>query len=198
MAILIQTTCLMLFIGIVFTWPFPLIFERRIPIAYVHTSVEEGSGPLSSSTSLFDEMNRMIGSMHERFEHMFGWPTFPMGIYDPDYDLQNDYNDLLNNENQLHMDVVVNDNNPVDIQKKLDAVQPICTTILDSPTTISPRKSRRKKLPSTKTTTCIKELIINGQKHFLEEITTTDDKDAIVKHSKSYGAISVDTNQIQQ
>jgi len=82
-----------------------------------------------------------------------------------------------------------------DIRKKLDTVEPICTTITDSPTTISPRKSRRKKLPTTQTTKCIKELILNGQKHFLEEIKTIDDKGVLIKQSKSYGTISIDLDQ---
>jgi len=192
MAILIQTTCLIFLVGMVFSWPFPLIFERHTPLTFVRTSVEEGSS--SSPSSLFDEMNRIMSSMHERFEHMFGWPTFPQNVYDDDYDLiGNDYDNLnLGNENKL---LVID---LTDIRKKLDTVEPICTTITDSPTTISPRKSRRKKLPTTQTTTCIKQLIINGQKHFSEEITTTDDKGVIINHSKSYGAISVDTNQVQK
>jgi len=198
MAILIQTTCLIFLLGMVFSWPFPLIFEQRVPLTYVHTSIEEGSS--SSPSSLFDEMNRIMANMHERFEHMVGWPTFPQNVYDDDYDLiGNDY-DHLNLGSNLFGDyenkLVVID--LTDIRKKLDAVEPICTTITDSPTTISPRKSRRKKLPTTKTTTCIKQLTINGQKHFSEEITTTDDKDAVINHSKSYGAISLDTDQIQQ
>jgi hypothetical protein len=198
MGILVQTTCLMFLLGMVFSWPFPLILERRIPTTYVHTSFEEG--PISSSSSLFDNMNRMIASMHQRFEHMFGWPTFPTDYYDNDYDLTDYDEDKLNvadylfdNEKKLY---IVDD--LTDIRKKLDTIEPICTTITDSPTTISPRKSRRKKLPTIQTTTCIKELIINGQKHFSEEINTTDDKGVVIKHSKSYGAISVDTNQIQQ
>jgi len=132
-------------------------------------------------------------AMHERFEHMFGWPSFPTNNDD-------DYSDLPDDEDKL---------NPVDnlidtekkllavadestsIRKKLDAVEPVCTTITEPPTTISPRKSRRKKQRTTQTTTCVKELIINGQKHFSEEITTTDNKGLLLKQSKTYGSIPV-------
>jgi hypothetical protein len=196
MAILIRTTCLMLLVGMVFSWPFPLLFQRHIPITYVHTSIEEGSP--SSSSSLFDDMNQIMANMHQRFEHMFGWPSSPLDTYNPDYDLTDYENfnlagNLLDRDNQLYRG-----DSLIDIRKKLDTVTPICTTIKDSPTTISPRKSRRKKLPTTQTTTCIKELIFNGQKHFSEEINTIDEKGLVIKHSQSYGAISVDTDQIEQ
>jgi len=193
MAILIQTTCLMLLLGMVYTWSYPLIFERRFPITYVHTSVEEGSASPSPSL-LFDEMNRVMASMHERLEHMLGWPTFPIDLNDPDYDLPGD-NEGYHYDDDTQLPTI---NEVIDIEKKLDAVVPVCTTITDSPTTISPRKSRRKKLPTTQTTTCIKELILNGQKHFSEEITTTDDKGVVIKQSKSTGAVSIDTNPFQQ
>jgi hypothetical protein len=70
MAIFIQTTCLMLLLGMIYTWSYPLILERRFPITYIHTSLEEGSA--SPSSSLFEEMNRMMTNMHERLEHMLG------------------------------------------------------------------------------------------------------------------------------
>jgi hypothetical protein len=177
-----------------YAWSFPLIFERRFPITYVHTSFEEGSGSPPSSSSLFDEMNRMMASMHGRLEHMLGWQTFPVDLNDPDYDLPNDdgfYNYIDDYQLPVHDEVI-------DIEKKLDAVVPVCTTVTDSPTTISPRKSRRKKPPTTRTTTCIKELIVNGQKHFSEEVTTTDDKDVVIKQTKSTGAVSIEANPIQQ
>ena len=195
MVILIRTTCLILLIGMAYAWSFPLIFERRFPITYVHTSFEEGSASQPSpSSSLFDEMNRMMTAMHERLEHMLGWQTYPVDLDDPDYDLPNDYDAyhyIDDSQSSVHDEVV-------DIQKKLDAVVPVCTTVTDTPTTISPRKSRRKKPPTTRTTTCIKELIVNGQKHFSEEVTTTDDKGVVIKQSKSTGAVSVDAKTIQQ
>jgi hypothetical protein len=193
MAILIQLTCVILLLGTVHNWLLPIAFERRLPLTYVHTSIDGDS----SSSSLFNEMNRMMSGMHERFEHMFNWPSFPMDDHNDDYydlmdneDRLNPLDNLMINENKLH---VVDDS--IDIQKKLDAVQPVCTTTtVDASPAASTRKSRRKKLRSTQITTCVKELIVNGQKHFYEEINTVDDKGVLVKQSKSYGTISVDTD----
>jgi hypothetical protein len=199
MAILIQATCLMLLLGMVYSWPFPVIIGRSLPVAYIHSSIEEDSSP----SSIFDEINRMMAGMHERFEHMMGWPSFPTDVYDTDHDydygspvdedLLHPVENLIYNEQKLR---VVDD--LTNIRQKLDAVDPICTTITDSPTTISPRKSRRKKLPTTQTTTCIRELIVNGQKHISEEVNTTDDKGAVIKQSKGYGIISVGADQKPQ
>jgi hypothetical protein len=196
MAILIQVTSLMLLFGIIYSWPYSVVLERHTPLTYVHTSVEEGTGSSASSSSMIDEINRMMASMHQRFEHMFGWPSFPLFDAEDDYDLfdhedkLSPFENLLDNEKKV---TVVDD--LTEIRKKLDNVVPVCTTTSDSPTTISPRKSRRKKIPTTKTTKCIKELTVNGQTHFSEEITTIDDKDEVIKQSKSYGLVSVDADQ---
>jgi len=205
MAILIQVTSLLFLVGIISSWPYSMILERHIPLTYVHTSVEEnsGSGGITSSSlsssALFDEINRMMASMHQRFEHMFGWPSFPMFDTESDYDsMDNEDNkltpveNLMDNEKKL---TIVDDLG--DIRKKLDDVVPNCTTTSDPATTVSPRKSRRKKLPVTKTTKCTRELVINGQKHFSEEITTTNEKSEILKQSKSYGLVSYDADQIK-
>lgn len=272
MAILVQIVCLIFGLGLTFSWSLPFVLERQSPITYVHTTIEEGS---SLPSSVFDDINRIMTSMHQRFERMFNWPTYPMDYYyDSDYQFQGDYddnklepindsfdtdkqieknliqnddsldtnnkqseqiliqnddlldtdkqleknllqnddkldaekqlqtiliqnNDSLNTEKQLQTILVQNDDK-LDIQKQLEAIEPICTTVSDTPTTISPRKNRRKKLPVTQTTTCVKEFIHNGQKHFSEEITTTDDKNVVIKHSKSYGSISLDIKQHQQ
>lgn len=197
MAILIQATCLILLLGMVFSWPFPITSEQRPPLTFIHTSFEEGS---SSSSSLFDEINRMMAAMHQRFENMVGWPSFPTAMYDDnddelstDEDKLNLSENLMTNEQKLH---VIDD--LTDIRKKLDDVEPICTTITDSTTTISPRKSRRKKVRGTQITTCIRELNINGQKHISEEISTTDDKGVLIKYSKSYSTISAGIDQNKQ
>lgn len=193
MASLIRTTCFMILLGMVSSWPYPYMIERRVPITYVQTTLEEGSGPLPSS--IFDDMDRMMASMHERFQHMFNWPVFPVHFNDFDYDIS----DAPIEYPLADLSPLPGADQPVvDIEKKLDAVQPVCTTTTDVPTTISPRKSRRKKPPTTHTTRCVKELIVNGQKHFSEEVTTTDDKGVVITHSKSSGAVSVDVKPAEQ
>ncbi|CAF1047224.1 unnamed protein product [Adineta steineri] len=209
MATLIQATCFMFLLGMVCSWPFPIIFERRLPVTYFHSSVEEGASPLSSS-SILDEMNKMMTAMHERFDKLFHSPTYPFdnavdADADADADDNNDY-DLSGNEDQLEsIDKVILNEQKVhviddlnEIRKKLDAVEPVCTTITNTPTTISPRKSRRKKLPATHTTTCIREFIYNGQTHMSEETDTTDDKGVLIKHTKTYDIMSIDGDQIRQ
>lgn len=189
---LIRTTCFMFVLGMVSAWPYPFLIERRLPITYVQTTMEEGSG--GSPSSIFNEMDRMMANMHERFKHMFNWPTFPAEFNDLDYDFHDGPQDFV-------LDDLYPSSGPggvIDIEKELDAVQPVCTTTTDTPTTISPRKSRRKKLPATKTIRCVKELVVNGQKHFSEEITTVDDKGEVLKHSKSSGAVSVDDKPTEQ
>jgi hypothetical protein len=223
MAILIQITSLMLLFGIIYSWPYSMVLEGRMPLTYVHTSVEEGSA--SPSSSIFDDINRMMANMHQRFEHMFGWPSFPMFDGEHDYDLMdnddrlNPMDNLLMNQDRLNPvdNLLINQGrlSPIDnvlihektlnvvddsddIETKLDNVVPVCTVISDSPTAVSQRKSRRKKVRTTQTTKCVKELIINGQKHFSEEITTTDDKNAVIKQSKSYGIVAIDADQTKQ
>ena len=198
MAIFIQTICLILFVGMISSWP-ALVLEPQLPMAFVHTSIEEGP-----ESSLFGSMNQMIANMHKHFEHVFNWPRYPVNHFQSDYDfLPADYDDLdnghlhmpehlLTSESDLHII-----NSLTDIQSQLDAIQPVCTTITNTPTTISPRKSRRKKLPVTKTTTCIKELIVNGQRHFSEDITTVDDKGEMLETARNSGSAPLDAKQIQ-
>ncbi|UJR08265.1 hypothetical protein I4U23_012538 [Adineta vaga] len=194
MAILFQTTCLMVLLGMISSWPFPMLFERHPPpFAIVHTSIEEGP----ASPSLFDEMNKIMASMHERFEHMFDWRSLPVDFYDNgDYDTGFDEDRLDTLEDSIKTDALAPMMDDLsEIQKRLDHVQPVCTTITNTPTTVSPRKSRRKKLHSTHTTTCLRELIHNGQKHISEEINTTDDKGVVIQHSKSYSSMTLNTDQ---
>ena len=88
----------MLVIGMAYSWSGPLIFERHVPLAYVHTSMEEGS----ASPSLLDEMNRMMATMHERFEKMFSWPSSMTSFYDDnDYEMMGDEDKFLPLEGRL-------------------------------------------------------------------------------------------------
>ena len=127
---------------------------------------------------------------------MFGWPVYPWD----DEDEQEDKWWLEDEERLNPVDPSVIEqyrpsaewvNRELDIPSRLDAIEPVCTTWSDTTTTISPRKSRRKKLRGTQTKTCVRELIVDGQKHFSEEITTTDEKGVVVKHSKTYGNMPV-------
>ncbi|CAF4599171.1 unnamed protein product, partial [Rotaria sp. Silwood1] len=70
-------------------------------------------------------------------------------------------------------------------KKKLDAVAPVCTTTENSPPTISIQNNKRKSLRTTQTTTCVKESIINGEKHIYKEIIVTDDKGLVMSQSNS-------------
>jgi len=72
--------------------------------------------------------------------------------------------------------------------EKLNSVEPVCTTITEN------RSGKRKKSPTTLTTTCVKELVINGQKHYYKEINTTDVRGTLIGHSKSYSTFSIVTN----
>lgn len=187
----------MLTLAIVYAWPYSLMTERRPSSVYFYTTVEalgdESPRPLFSSSWL-EDINRAMANMHERFEHMLTWPTFSTGFNDLDYD-------YLDGQDQFPMSEVYPlpaERGIIDIEKRLEAIQPVCTTTTDAPTTISPRKSRRKKLPTTQTTKCVKELIVNGQKHFSEEITTTDEKGVVLKQDKRTGTVSLDAKSTEQ
>jgi hypothetical protein len=56
------------------------------------------------------------------------------------------------------------------------------------------KKTRRKKLRHTQTTTCVKELIIDGKKQLYKEMNVTDDKGLLISQSKIYQTISINTN----
>ncbi|CAF0773142.1 unnamed protein product [Adineta ricciae] len=190
MAILFQAACFAVLVGMISCWVFPTVVERHGPITYVHTSIEESSGPFT----IFDEMNKIMSRMHERFEHMFNWPSVPFDFYD-----NGDYDTSVNeDQSQVIEDLIKNEplvpvaiDDLTEIRKKLDMVQPVCTTVTNTPTTISPRKSRRKKLRATQTTTCVRELIHNGEKHISEEINTTDDKGVVIQHVKNYSMMTL-------
>lgn len=81
------------------------------------------------------------------------------------------------------------DNNWLDDRKQLDALEPICTTTINPP-----QKLRRKKLRQTQTTTCIKELILNGKKQSYKEINVTDTQGHLLSQSKIYQTIALNNN----
>ncbi|CAF4064559.1 unnamed protein product [Rotaria sp. Silwood2] len=76
-------------------------------------------------------------------------------------------------------------------KKKLDNVSPVCTTTINLPSTRSIKNNRRKSLRTTQTTTCVKELIIDGEKQIYKEITVTDDKGIVISQINSYESISI-------
>jgi hypothetical protein len=193
MARLFQMICLISLLGMIHSWEYPFVFSRHAPMTYVRTSIEEDGSP----SSLINELNTIMTSMHNRFERMFGWPSMYWKVEDENDESIND--DIRTNA----VDDAINSNNvpdtpmniELDIQKKLDTIEPVCTTVIDSPTTISPRKSRRKQLSGTQIKTCVRELIFNGQKHTSEDITTTDEKGVVIKHSKIYTSMTMDNNE---
>jgi len=79
-------------------------------------------------------------------------------------------------------------------KKKLDAVEPVCTTKINSPTTTSIENNRRKQFRTTQTTTCVKELVTNGTKYMYTKIKVTDDKGIIISKSDQYQSFSVNTS----
>jgi len=117
----------------------------------------------STFISIFNDMNQMMAKMHQRFQRLFGLSSFSMH----------------------HNDDWIED------RKKLDAIEPNCTTTNSS---ISMQKSRRKKLRNTQITTCVKELIINGKKQSYKEMNVTDEKGVLISQSKIYQTISINTN----
>jgi len=120
----------------------------------------------STSLSIFNDINRMMAMMHKRFQRLFGSSSFSMD----------------------HVDDWMED------KKKLDAIEPNCTTTTDSPTSISMQKNRRKKLRIIQTTTCVKELISDGKKQLYKEMNVTDEKGVLISQSKIYQTMSINTN----
>ena len=187
----------MLLLAIVHAWPHALMTERRPSTVYFYSTVEalgDEATPRLFPSSWLEDINRAMANMHQSFEHMLTWPTFPAGFNDLDYE----YLDGQDPFPMTELYPLPAERGVIDIEKRLEAVQPVCTTTTNAPTTISPRKSRRKKLSTTQTTKCVKELIVNGQKHFSEEITTTDDKGEVLKQDKRTGTVSLDAKPTEQ
>ncbi|CAF1035009.1 unnamed protein product [Adineta steineri] len=165
MATLIQTTCLLLLIGIVHGWTaHPSTSKQRFLSNHFHDSIDNNSSMLS----IFENMNKIMTAMNQRFQRLLGVSSFPLDDMD----------------------------NWMDNRKQLDAVEPNCTTTNSS--SLSPRislqKNRRKKTRNTQTTTCIKESIIDGKKQLYKEMNVTDEKGILISHSKIYQTISINTN----
>jgi hypothetical protein len=120
----------------------------------------------STFISIFNDMNQMMAKMHQRFQRLFSLSSFPMH----------------------HNDDWIED------RKKLDAIEPICTTTTTTNSSTSMQKSRRKKLRNTQITTCVKKLIIDGKKQSYKEMNITDEKGVLISQSKIYQTISINTN----
>ena len=155
MAALMQITCLILFIGIAHSWQFPSMFNKQL-------SSNPFRGLMNNNNSfaaIFDDMNKMMALMNQRFQNIFDSSSFS-----------------------------------TDDRKKLDAVEPNCTTTVNSPRSTSIQKGRRKKFRNTQTTTCVKELILDGKKQFYKEMNVTDDQGILISQSKTYQTILINTN----
>ena len=161
MANRIQIVCLIFFLSMAHSWTVPSLSDEYTPSDHYHGSINRNSTFLS----IFDDMNKMMAMMHQRFQNLFGSSSIST----------NDTHDWMDDKNQL------------------DAVEPICTTTTDSPPISSMLNNRRKKLRNTQTTTCIKELIVDGKKHLYKEENETDDQGFLISQSKVYHTISIDT-----
>lgn len=159
MATLMQITCLILFIGIAHSWEFPSMFNKQLSSNPFRGLINNNN----SFAAIFDDMNKMMALMNQRFQNIFDSSSFST------HDWMED-------------------------RKKLDAVEPICTTTVNSPRSTSMQKGRRKKFRNTQTTTCVKELIIDGKKQLYKEMNVTDDKGILISQSKSYATIIINTN----
>jgi len=73
------------------------------------------------------------------------------------------------------------------IKEKLAIVEPVCTT-----TPIE--NNTQKQSQPTKTTTCIKELILDGEKHTLKEVKVTDDAGNVISNDSKYFASSASSS----
>jgi len=147
MAAILQLMCVIFLIGMTHSWAFP------------SNDFHDSFNNNSTSFSIFNDINKMMAKMHQRFQRLFGLSSFSMN----------------------HNDDWMED------RKKLDAIEPVCTTT-------SMQTSRRKKLRNTQTTTCIKELIIDGKKQSYKEMNITDEKGVLISQSKIYQTISINTN----
>lgn len=179
---------LLVFIGQVQNWTTPFFYERPIPLTFVRTSIEQSD---DSPVSTFNEIQQIMNRMYDRFDRMFAWPSW---FHHPHfYDHNEDENEqMMSDETEENLDTWIEKEKPLnDLKHQLDAVEPVCTTVVNTPPTISPRKSRRKKQRTTQTKTCVKELIVNGEKFILQEETTTDDQGVLIKQSKNYSQISM-------
>jgi hypothetical protein len=161
MATLLQVTCLILILGMAHGWEFPSMFDQSSPFTQFHGSNDNNS---TSAASMFKDLNKMMATMHQRFQKLFDSPSFSMN----------------------HVDSWMED------RKKLDAVEPVCTTATSSSPPL--RQIKRKKLRNTQTTTCVKELIIDEKKHFYKEMNVTDEKGVLISQSKVYQTISINRN----
>jgi hypothetical protein len=148
MASFLQITCLILLIGLVHNWESSSNHFR---------GSNDDNSPF---VSIFDDMNKMMALMNQRFQRLFGFSSFPTD----------------------------QDDNWMEDRTKLDGIKPVCTTTINSP---SMQKTRRKKLRNTQTTTCVKELILDGKKQLYKEMNTTDDKGILISQSKSYQTIII-------
>lgn len=157
MAVILKIICAIVLIGMVHSWNFPF-----------HDSMNNNS----TSFSIFNDINKMMAMMNQRFQRLFGLSSFPMDNW---------------LEDREKLDAI----EPI-----------CTTTTNPAPISISKERIRRKKFRPTKITTCTKELIQNGKKQFYKEMNITDDKGVLISQSKIYQTIVMnptnDTTPIDQ
>lgn len=151
MATLMQITCILFLVGTAHCWFSPSDIFNDFP------------SKNSSFLSIFEEMNKMMALMHQRFQYLTNSSSFSL--------------------------------NTSDDRKQFDAIEPICNTTINSPSS-SIQQYRRKKFRQTKTitTTCTKELILNGKKQIYKATNITDENGKLISQNQIYQTISINTN----
>jgi hypothetical protein len=171
MAILLQVTCFILVLAMAYARSSSSYFDESNPSRDFDEHFDDDDDDWSS-LSTFEEFNKMMAIMDQQYKQMSAFAS-------SFFKAQN--------------------NDMTEIKKKLDDVAPVCTTTGNSSTTSTipttlVQKIRRKQFRPMQTTTCIKEMIIDGTKYMYNETKVTDDQGIIVAQSNNYQSFTI--NQI--
>ncbi|CAF0803289.1 unnamed protein product [Rotaria sordida] len=146
-----------------YTWKIPSFSDESFSSPYVNDHFDNNL----SSSSIYDGFNKMMATVRQHFQQMSALSLSLAKGYTADL---------------------------MEVKKKLDTVVPACTT---TTTNLLPTRSiknnRRKSLRTTQTTTCVKKLIIDGEKYIYKEITVTNDKGKVISQINKYESISINT-----
>ena len=150
---------------------FPYGFGQHFPSNFSHnlSSIFYQNYSLNNVSSLSTSFMSMMNNISKTMATMFQNLQLPFN----GYRFPTDY-----------MDSWMED------RKQLDAIKPNCTTKTNTPST---QNNRRKQFRTTQTTTCVKELILNGKKHLYKEVNITDENGILISRSKFHEAIMIST-----
>lgn len=215
---LFQVLSIVLFISLGYGWSYTTSNERPYPLTFIHTSLHSDT----DETSFMKQIQEMMENMHQRLQHAFRWPLYywpPLqgpGQFESEEDHgEEQFEDDQDLASSNHHEAVTADQDTevtttiitttttdlisVDdqIKKQFESIESVCTTVFDTPTTISPRKTRRRKPTTTQTKTCVKEFVLNNEKHVLQEVTVTDEKGFVIKQTKTHSTLPVETTDKQ-